>query len=282
MGTKSQERILEQLRLGREEMPEWAEVLDLQIALLELQLEVDIPAVEVKLGAEEATLRRRQGIPLVSGRELELDWDSFADFFRQICQVSATHRQDLADALETLEKSLVDEPAQVRSWVAHFMAESRLSGESDPAGIKTFVLTHTLRPFLHRYAEAYRSLVDEQGWKKGYCPICGGDPDLGSLGSTKATTGDSEKEGARTLLCSRCDTEWYYMRVGCPFCEAEDLSKVAYYPENKGPHRLYVCDHCQRYLKQVDLRAAPGRVLLPVERVLTLAMDVAAREAGYK
>jgi FdhE protein len=283
MGTdESQKRILEQLRLGREEMPEWAEVLDLQIALLELQMEVDIPAVEVKLGAEEATLRRRQGIPLVSGRELELDWDSFAGLFRQVCQVSATHRKDLADALEALEKSSVDEPEQVQSWVAHFMAESRLSGESDPAGLKKFVLTHTLRPFLHRYAEAYRSLVDQQGWKRGYCPICGGDPDLGSLGSTKLATKDSKNEGGRTLLCSRCDTEWHYMRVGCPFCEHEDHSKIAYYPEEKGPHRLYVCDHCQRYLKLVDLRAAPGRVLLPVERVLTLGMDVAAREAGYE
>ncbi len=43
----SEERVLEQLRLGRVAMPDWAEALDLQIALLEAQMEVEIPPVEI-------------------------------------------------------------------------------------------------------------------------------------------------------------------------------------------------------------------------------------------
>lgn len=270
----SEERILEQLRLGREAMPDWAEALDLQIALLEAQMEVEIPPVEIRLNGEEATQRRRQGIPLVSGRELRLDWDSFAALFRRVCQVSAAHRADLANDLVALEKIPADDPDRLQSWVFRFMAEGKPS-QGDELGLEKFALTHTLRPFLRRYAQAYASLVDESGWRRGYCPICGGEPDLASLSALD--------EGARHLLCSRCDNEWLYKRLGCPFCERADHGEIRYYPEEEGPHRLYVCDECKRYLKTIDLREGPprSRVLLPVERVLTMGMDVAARDAGY-
>ena len=268
----SEERILEQLCLGQEAMAEWSEVLGLQIALLEAQMEVEIPAVQVKLSAEEATQRRRQGIPLVSGRELRLDWDSFAVLYRRVCQISAAHRADLADDLVVLEKIPADDPDRLQSWVFRFMAEGK-PNQGDELGLESFALTHTLRPFLRRYAQAYASLVDESGWQRGYCPICGGKPDLASL--------STHDEGARHLLCSRCDNEWLYRRLGCPYCERADHGKIRYFPEEEGPHRLYVCNECKRYLKTIDLREAPGQVLLPVERVLTMGMDVAARDAGY-
>lgn len=272
----SEKRILEQLRLAQESMPDWAEVLDLQIALLEAQIEIDIAPVEVKIGAEEATDRRRQGIPLVSASELELDWDSFTALYRQVCQVAAEHRSDLTQALGALERAAEDDPAQLRSEVSGFMIEGGGRGseaEGEPS-LRGFALTHALRPFLRRYAEAYAGLVGEKGWRRGYCPICGGEPDLASL--------SANEEGMRHLLCSRCDNEWPFARLTCPFCESADHSQLSYYPEQDGPHRLYVCGNCKRYLKTIDLRGAAGRVLLPVERVLTTAMDVAAREAGYR
>jgi hypothetical protein len=36
-----------------------------------------------------------------------------------------------------------------------------------------------------------------------------------------------------------------------------------------------------RYLKTIDLREVERDVLLPVERILTVAMDAAARAEGY-
>ena len=271
-----QDRILQQLRLAREEMPEWAEVLDLQIDLLEAQAAISPPAVVPLIDAEEATLRRRQGVPLVTGRELALDWELFSQLYRQVCQIGAQNRADLAAAFADLGRMPAGNSETVKSWVAQVMAESRVPPQSDEAGLKTFVIINTLRPFLRRYAEAYAPLVDEPGWLRGYCPICGGEPDMAAL--------SAEDEGARHLLCSRCDFEWRYKRLGCPFCESSDHKKLAYYPEQDGPHRLYVCHGCQRYLKAIDLRSGPprGRVLLPVERVLTMGMDVAAREQGFE
>jgi FdhE protein len=271
----SEQRILEQLRLGREEMPDWREVLDLQIALLEGQMEADVPAAAGVLDAEEATRRRRAGIPLVTGRELALDWKTFAALYGRVCQIGAAHRTDLADEFARLREAAGDREL-LASWVIQFMTETRSASDDDTGGLRAFVLTHTLRPFLRRYAEASSSLVDQRGWRRGYCPICGGEPDLASLGGPH-----DEGEGTRFLLCSRCDFEWHYPRVGCPFCENKDHTKISYYPEAKGPHRLYVCQACNRYLKTIDLRAGPGRVLLPVERILTIGMDVMARESGY-
>jgi len=58
---------------------------------------------------------------------------------------------------------------------------------------------------------------------------------------------------------------------------------LIYYPSEDEVYRLYVCEACRRYLKTVDLRKTGGRTVLPrVERVITVAMDVAARRAGYQ
>jgi FdhE protein len=273
--TSSEQRILEQLRLGREEMPNWGEVLDLQIAILEVQMEADLPVAPGVPDAEEATRRRRAGVPLVTGRELALDWKAFAALYTRVCEIGASHRSDLADEFEKLKKMASDREL-LAAWVIQFMTESQLAGDDDASGLRAFVLTHTLRPFLRRYAEACTSLVDESGWRRGYCPVCGGEPDLASLGGPH-----DRGEGTRFLLCSRCDYEWPYPRVGCPYCENKDHASISYYSEAEGPHRLYVCQLCKRYLKTVDVRAAPGRVLLPVERILTIGMDVMARESGY-
>jgi FdhE protein len=266
-------RIVDQLELARESLPGWSEVLDLQIDLLAAEGEAPVDPVEVRLTAAEATERRRQGIPLVTGRELKLEWDAFASLSRRLCQVAAAHRVDLAPEFGELEEAVATEPAAVRAWVAHLMAEGRLDDDADPGGLRTFILTHALRPFLRAYAEAYDSLVDERGWRRGSCPICGGEPDFAAI--------LPQEGGPRALLCSRCDNEWSFARLGCPFCETRDHAQVHYYPEEDGSHRLYACDNCRRYLKAIDLRQAPGRVLLPVERVLTVPMDVAAREQGY-
>ena len=76
--------------------------------------------------------------------------------------------------------------------------------------------------------------------------------------------------------------EWSFRRVGCPFCDNSDHKTLAYYPAADSPHRLYVCEKCNRYLKVVDLRQASMDTALPAQRVLTVGLDIAAREKGYQ
>ncbi len=122
------------------------------------------------------------------------------------------------------------------------------------------------------WADALAPLVDDTQWYRSYCPVCGSQPDLAAL----------EKDvPGRTLLCSSCDTEWVFKRVGCPYCGNDDHSQLAYHPSEDGSYRLYLCEVCKSYLKTVDRRERWRLRPLPVERIITVGMDLAAIDAGY-
>ena len=130
-----------------------------------------------------------------------------------------------------------------------------------------------LQPYLEWTAKQVMPHVEQESWKRGYCPACGGAPDFAVL---------VEETGARHLLCSRCRSQWLYKRLQCPFCNNTDHTKLLYYPSEDEVYRLYVCQVCKHYLKAIDLRKATHRVVLAVEPLLTVAMDLAAQEQGYK
>jgi FdhE protein len=134
------------------------------------------------------------------------------------------------------------------------------------------IFAAAVKPFLSREAVALSRLLDMETWRRGYCPICGGNPDFSYL---------AKDTSARWLVCARCDTEWLFQRLQCPYCESYDQNKLSFFTNDSGTHRLYVCDQCKRYLKAVDLRQFTGEVLLPLERLTTLDIDRQAQANGY-
>lgn len=84
----------------------------------------------------------------------------------------------------------------------------------------------------------------------------------------------------RRLLCSQCDAEWAYSRIGYPFCGTEEPDKLGYYAAEEGPYRLYVCDRCKRYLKAVEVPRGEGRCP-PAERIFATRLELAAARLGY-
>jgi len=135
------------------------------------------------------------------------------------------------------------------------------------------IIQATLKPFLVGYSKALLSSVNQERWRRGYCPICGGSPDFAFL---------DKEYGARWLLCGRCDTEWLFQRLECPYCGNQNQAALAYFTDDEGLYRLYVCEQCHTYIKAVDLRRTESQVLLPLERVMTLDMDREGQEKGYK
>jgi FdhE protein len=130
----------------------------------------------------------------------------------------------------------------------------------------------TMQPFLNKHALALTDSIPKDAWRRSYCPICGGSPDLAYM----------EKEvGERWLVCSRCDSEWIYQRLQCPYCHNQDQSALSFFEDEPGLYRLYVCNRCHCYLKTIDLRKAESEVLMPLERLYTLDLDYQAREKGY-
>ena len=85
------------------------------------------------------------------------------------------------------------------------------------------------------------------------------------------------------MLCSRCDAEWLFLRLECPYCGTQNQEALAHFTYEEEPHlyRLYVCEECHTYIKAIDLRCTDAEVLLPLERVMTLDMDKQGQEKGY-
>jgi len=255
------------LKTERARHPELGDTLDLHIAILEARTAVEIRDWRFEIGDQEARARLARGEPILRADELALDGEALARLFGTICRIAAKYHPEDADAFA----ELASQPSAVEETARNYLtATGHASRITHHATLANFVVNNVLHPFLAAYARALKPLVDDAAWYRAYCPICGGEPDFAAL----------EKEsGARRLLCARCDAEWTFHRALCPFCGEE---RLGYYPGSEGAYRLYTCGNCRRYLKTIDLRELAREVNLAAERVLTIGMDVTAREAGYR
>jgi hypothetical protein len=240
-----------------------------------------ISSVELELG-DDAALQARllQGLPLLSFGQVPLEADRFAELVSNVAGMLVASNPDLegqtvpaspAECLTLARQRFVtgqavDEQADME------LGSAGLDEGSGGGSLAQMSVDLALRPYLEWAAEQVLPRVEEAHWRRNYCPVCGGAPDFAFLG---------EEAGTRHLLCSRCSSEWTYRRVGCPFCGTADHTKLSYYLSEDEVYRLYVCQACRRYLKVLDLRKVGRQVFLPVERVTTVGMDVAARQEGY-
>lgn len=284
------QEILARLREAKENIPELTEIVDLQHDMLKAQMQAEVRTATPQYSAEELRALLREGVPLLRPQEMASEWEHFSNLYGQLCRIAARHRPDLASQFEGLLTLLDDDPIRVQDLVTTYLEEDDLMGiaavreteneeERERRELLTFVFNHALHPFLRAHADTLMPMLEQivdphwdKLWQRRNCPICGGEPDLALLDA---------KSGARRLVCSRCDSQWLYPRLGCPFCESTDYAKISYYLSDDGSHRLYICDDCKRYLKTVDLRRAGRRLLIEVERITTADLDVAARQEGY-
>lgn len=268
------EEILKGLEKEREKKPELAETIGLHHTLLLAQAEARVSLPYLELEIEEARALLQGGSPLLKLEELEVDWEVFIQLYEEICSTASRHRPELEKEFERIRAFLGNYPDK-RSQVVDYLRDGRLRGAEEMglhSELLAFVLNNALHPFLRAHAEALAPLVDDGLWYHGRCPVCGGQPDLALL---------EAGSGARHLLCSRCDSQWLFRRLECPFCGNAEPNRLIYYPSEDEVYRLYVCQVCHRYLKTIDMRQVARKVIPPVERIITVAMDVAAREAGY-
>jgi FdhE protein len=267
--------IAEALKQGGKRHPELADTIDLYCALLEIQEQAQVPSRRLTLTAAGARARLDQGDPLMAPDELEADSAALTELCFRIAFAIAERNRDRADMLARVHAWLHKRQREAGVLAADYLRNGHLPAvDQDLApGLLAFVFSTGLRPFLRARAEELTPFVDDGAWYRRYCPICGGEPDMAAL---------AKENGRRRLLCSRCDSEWTFRRLGCPFCANEDPAQLAYYPTDDNIYRLTVCEQCRRYLKTIDLREAAGERYLTAERILTLSTDLAAEEAGYR
>ena len=140
------------------------------------------------------------------------------------------------------------------------------------APLLAFVLEIPLKTSLERLSS---SLPPERfdGWKEGYCPVCGSRAGMAEL------SGD---EGKRRLSCSACFFRWPYPRIQCPYCGNADPETLSYFTAGDGPTRVGVCRKCSRYLKTHDVRLGNADVPLEAEDLATLHLDLLAGKEGFE
>ena len=226
-------------------------------------------------GSEAIGERLANGRPLLTFAELALDWPLLQATFTGVSAIFAESPglfdESAAKLAEVKVERLLTRKA-VKAWFeGGSLPSSSLAGDINE-NLLAVVVHAAVKPWLVSRARDLIGFVEQERWRRPYCPVCGGSPDLAFL--------DKER-GSRWLLCSRCDTEWLFQRLGCPYCGTEDQNALTYFTDDAGLYRLYVCEKCQRYLKTIDLRQVDAEVLLPLERLYTLDLDRQAKERGY-
>ena len=218
--------------------------------------------------------RLTSGQPLVSFDELAIDWALLREVFKQIVNVFTEYPELFGEIPERFSKKESGRnitKKAVRAWFTGKHLPQTLTVGINYNLIQ-IIMQSTLQPFLASHAKTLINSVKHEYWYRGYCPICGGIPDMAYL----------EKEvGARWLLCSRCDSTWLFHRLECPYCHTKDQNLLSFLADEKNLYRLYLCEQCKCYLKAIDLRKTDSEVLLPLERIYTLDLDAQARERGY-
>ena len=240
----------------------------------EARSRIGVPRID--LSEEAISSLIEQGIPLLKFDDLSIDWSLLQKIFEDVNGLVTSSSEAPGQASETpkdLNSSLTFLKEASEAWFegASLAPWTAVSGMSEV--LLEAVLHAALRPFLVSYSEVLLGSVNQEQWRRGYCPICGGNPDFTFL----------EKEyGARWLLCSRCDFEWLFQRLECPYCGNQEQSTLAFFTDDKELYRLHVCERCKCYLKAIDLRKAESEVLLPLERLYTIDLDSQAKEYGYR
>lgn len=265
-------------------LEEWGQKEEINPKLIDFYRKLfDIQSrAERRIGTPEPGLTKQNiseliehGLPLIGFDDLALDWSLLQDIFAEVTGAFATYPELFGKFPESLKEaepcpSLPKEIA--KAWFEGGRLPSLTGVDNLSEHLLEAIIHATLKPFLVSYSKVLLGLVNQERWRCGYCPICGGNPDFAFL--------DNER-GARWLLCSRCDAEWLFQRLECPYCGTQDQNALVYFTNDEGLYRLYICEKCKRYLKAIDLRQAKSEVLLPLERLITFALDAQAQEYGY-
>lgn len=147
--------------------------------------------------------------------------------------------------------------------------------------------TETLLALLSHEARALEDKVDQDAWRRGYCPVCGGGPDVGILKEGKE---ESEflvsKAGQLWLHCGQCGTLWRFPRLRCVVCGCEHPERTELLVVKDDPRqdveRAHLCQDCRSYLITVNMVDRVDRVNLEMLPIGLLHLDVLAQQRGFQ
>jgi formate dehydrogenase maturation protein FdhE len=250
----------------REEQPELAPAVDLQLALIALQRRVQgrVPLPSLRLDPADVRARAGAGKPLLRFDQIPFEYSDVRYLVRETAAAMRRY-EALEDDDFRRADAMARDPAPLDP-----VLEKWFNGTSDLSPGLESVLAQALRPFLVRCAEAVLASADLSEWTARTCPVCGGEPDFSTI--TPAAE--------RHLICGRCAARWKFDAVACPYCGNGDRARIKSFTSRA--YRIYACDACHRYLKAYDARAASRPVMVQVDSVATLPLDALVMQKGYR
>lgn len=146
--------------------------------------------------------------------------------------------------------------------------------------------TEGLLALLTHAATRLLPLADQNAWRRGYCPVCGGGPDSGILKEAKE---DSEfliaKAGQLWLHCSQCASLWRFQRMRCAACDCEDAQRLELLLAEGDPRseseRAQLCHDCKSYVTIMNLVDRTDRINLEMLPISMLHLDILAQKRGF-
>jgi formate dehydrogenase maturation protein FdhE len=263
MGRDDYGKTLKKLEeLERTSLPD-SIALYMRLTRLQLEARTNVEINETHPSQAKIHERMGLGIPALKFDELQLDWDRVEDLFKRALAVIGEYSPaiDPADAI------------QLREIVESWYNLKLLPHDGMDEDILTVAVHTAVKPFLVKWSERLLPGIGREQWRRGYCPVCGGTPNFAYL---------EREQGARWLCCPRCDAEWLFQRLECPFCVNGKQKELAFFTDDDGRYRVYICEGCKGYIKAVDLRKVSRDVVMPLEWVGTLDLDRQACERGYQ
>lgn len=273
------EEIATALEKARAKQPLLVELLGFYEKLLREQHASPVDLRPVAFDETILRARHARGQALLRRDEFPLDLPSAATLLQRLCQLAKERSDAVRVAAEEIESAVasgaLNLPELLRGTVAEegyaFAVADQLA--LDPELLNTLAEA-SIRPSIQAWANTIGSLVKHERWLKVICPVCGSEPRFAELRG-------QELAAVRYLHCGFCGFSWPSRRLGCPFCENTDHTRLqTLIIENHLPCKLEVCEVCRRYLKVVDNKEFIG--LIPeVEVLASPHLDVAAMERGY-
>jgi len=198
------------------------------------------------VSSEIDVVRFQGGIPVIGQYPLFQEDDPWEDIVHTIIPAAREGFPNLSNDLKLFDSVLQEGKVLLYDYFKRNQDEQQdlLHTWAETISIATagigFVLNQASRIILEKRAGDIAELIKGLVWEKGYCPICGSFPSLAVI---------EEKIGERRLHCSRCNHDWRFSRVICPYCEHEGPQGMDFFfIEDKPQESAFTCDHCQRYL----------------------------------
>lgn len=225
-----------------------------------------VATASVQLSDEEIAARLSSGRPLITFDRLPIDWNEARLLFRQVTDILRRH--DALDSAGATRLHDVGRSAELPEMARRWFEQGSAAADHE---MLDEVMAWSMRPFLIRTSDVVQQRATFGAWKRGVCPVCGGEPDFACI-----TTA-----GERLLICCRCQTRWATEPFACPFCGEADRYRITSFATPDGTYRVTACQSCRRYLKTLDGRRA-GRPAMPaVDAIATLPLDAVVMQRGF-